>query len=59
MFFCWVKSNAGHSFALTVLLFKVGPWHDIHSGCLAASCCLLVAKHLKVVLEDIDNFIGL
>ncbi len=59
MLFCWVEPNARHSFTLAVFLFEVCSRNYIHICILAASCCILVTKHLEIVLKHIDDFIRL
>jgi len=55
----WVESDARYSFRFTVLLFKVRPRHNIYVGVLTASRSIFVAKHLKIVLEHIDDLVRL
>jgi len=55
----WVEPDARDSLGLTVLLFEVGPRHNIDVGVLTASRSILVAKHLEIVLEHIDDLVGL
>lgn len=59
MFLGWMETNARHCFALAVLLLEVCPWNNIYIGILSACCSIFISEHLKVVLEHIDDFIGL
>ena len=55
----WVKLNARDTFALAVIVINKCPRG--HIGCidLSSSCCFIISKHLKIILEHINDLIRL
>lgn len=54
-----MELNARYSFVFTVIMFKESPWKHAHSAYFSCSCCFFIAKHLKIVLEHINEFVRL
>jgi hypothetical protein len=55
----WVEPDAGDCLRLTVLLFEVGTGNHIHVGVLTTSSCVFITEHLEVILEHINDLVGL
>lgn len=55
----WVETNARHSLWLTVFLFEVSAWNEGHSSGLGTGTSVLIAQHIEIVLENINDFVGL
>ena len=55
----WVELDARHTLILTVTLFEEGSRNSVDCICLGSSRCIIVSKHLKVKLEDINDFVRL
>jgi hypothetical protein len=54
-----VELNAGYALTFAVIVVDEGPRGHVGGVDLATSSGLIVSEHLKVVLEDIDDLIGL
>jgi len=54
-----MEFNARDNFVFAIFLFKESSGHHIYSRNLLAASFFLVAKHLKIVLENINDFITL
>ena len=57
MLLCWVKLYAWNAVLFAVLLFLVSPIGQLHTAALLPDCSILVAKHLEIVLEHINQLI--
>ena len=54
-----MKLDARDALVLTVVMFKERPWQHVDSAYLGSRGSFLIAQHFKVVLEHINQFIGL
>lgn len=54
-----MELNAGHSHLSREFLFLIHSLRGRVSILLRGGCFILVTKHVKIVLEDIDDFVGL
>ena len=54
-----VESYARNRFLLTILLLKVSARYYIDSRSFLVRRSILISQHLEIVLEDVDNFVGL
>ena len=55
----WVELNAGYALAFTIIVIDESPRSHISSIDFASCGCLVISEHLEVVLEHIDDLIGL
>lgn len=54
-----VELNARYFFVLTVVMFDEGPWEYIDSANFGCFSSFFASQHLKIVLENIDQLVGL
>lgn len=55
----WRELNARNVHVVHVRLVRVPSWcvKKVRSADLGADCCFFIAKHLKIILENIDDFV--
>lgn len=59
VFFSGVEPDARYSFTLTEFLIEVGARHEINRVLLTTSSIFLLPEHFEIILENVDDFIGL